>query len=51
MHSGSSFELARKLVGLADEKMYEAKREFRDSPEPHIAQMNVRITEGVLVAI
>jgi diguanylate cyclase (GGDEF)-like protein len=49
--SGSSFDLARQLVGLADEKMYEAKREFRDSPDPHIAQMNVRITEGVLVAI
>src|SRR6267143_1152473 len=25
--AGSSFDLARKLVGLADEKMYEAKRE------------------------
>jgi diguanylate cyclase (GGDEF)-like protein len=48
---GSSFDLARKLVGLADEKMYEAKREFRDSADPHIAQVNVRITDGVLVAI
>ena len=49
--SGSSFDLARKLVGLADQKMYEAKREFRDSADPHIAQTNVRITNGVLVAI
>jgi len=48
---GSSFDLARKLVGLADEKMYEAKREFRGSPDPHIAQVNVRITDGLLVAI
>jgi diguanylate cyclase (GGDEF) domain len=48
---GSSFDLARNLVALADEKMYQAKREFRDSPDPHVAQVNVRITDGVLVAI
>ena len=48
---GSSFDLARKLVGLADQKMYEAKREFRDSPDPHIAQTNVRIVNGVLVVV
>jgi diguanylate cyclase (GGDEF)-like protein len=46
---GSSFDLARKLVALADEKMYEAKRAVRDSTDPHIAQINVRITGGKLV--
>ena len=46
---GSSFDLARKLVALADEKMYEAKRAFRDSTDPHIAQINVRITGGKLI--
>ena len=46
---GSSYELARKLVALADEKMYQAKRTFADSVEPHIAQANVRITGGKLV--
>jgi diguanylate cyclase (GGDEF)-like protein len=48
---GSSFDLVRKLVGLADEKMYEAKRQFADSTEPHIAQVSVRITHGKLVDI
>jgi diguanylate cyclase (GGDEF)-like protein len=48
---GSSLDLARKLVALADEKMYEAKRQFAGTSEPHIAQMNVRITHGELVAI
>jgi diguanylate cyclase (GGDEF)-like protein len=48
---GSSLDLARRLVALADEKMYEAKRQFAGTSEPHIAQMNVRITHGELVAI
>jgi diguanylate cyclase (GGDEF)-like protein len=47
---GSSYDLARRLVALADQKMYEAKRSFADSAEPHIAQANVRITNGKLVA-
>jgi diguanylate cyclase (GGDEF)-like protein len=47
--AGSSFDLARKLVARADEKMYEAKRLFAGSAEPHIAQVNVRITRGNLV--
>jgi diguanylate cyclase (GGDEF)-like protein len=46
---GSSFDIARKLVALADQKMYEAKRTFADSTEPHIAQVNVRITGGQVV--
>jgi diguanylate cyclase (GGDEF)-like protein len=49
--AGSSFDLARKLVALADEKMYEAKRAFRDSSDPHIAQINVRITSGKIIPI
>jgi diguanylate cyclase (GGDEF)-like protein len=48
---GSSFDIARKLVALADQKMYEAKRAFRDSTDPHIAQVNVRITGGELIPI
>jgi diguanylate cyclase (GGDEF)-like protein len=48
---GSSFDIARKLVALADQKMYEAKRAFRDSTDPHIAQINVRITGGQLIPI
>jgi len=46
---GSSYDLGRRLVALADQKMYEAKRTFAESPEPHIAQVNVRITAGKLV--
>ena len=46
---GSSYDLARRLVALADQKMYEAKRTFADSAEPHITQANVRITGGKLV--
>ena len=46
---GSSYDIARKLVALADQKMYEAKRTFAGSTEPHIAQINVRITNGQLV--
>jgi diguanylate cyclase (GGDEF)-like protein len=49
--AGSSFDLARKLVALADAKMYEAKRAFADREEPHIAQVNVRITQGMLIPI
>lgn len=48
---GSSFDLARKLLTLVDQKMYEAKRAFRDSPEPHITQINVRITDGKVIPI
>lgn len=48
---GSSYDLARKLVALADEKMYEAKRTFAGSSDPHIAQVNVRITQGKLIQI
>jgi diguanylate cyclase (GGDEF)-like protein len=48
---GSSYDLGRQLVALADQKMYEAKRTFADSPDPHIAQVNVRITGGKLVEI
>jgi diguanylate cyclase (GGDEF)-like protein len=48
---GSSFDIGRKLVALADAKMYEAKRAYAGSAEPHIAQVNVRITEGKLVEI
>ena len=49
--AGSSYDIARKLVALADQKMYEAKRTFADSPEPHIAQINVRMVNGKLVEI
>jgi len=45
---GSSFDLARRLVALADEKMYEAKR---ISKGPHIAQINVRIIGGELTPV
>ena len=46
---GSSYDLARKLVALADQKMYEAKRTFAGSAEPHITQANVRISGGKIV--
>src|SRR5262245_3987924 len=49
--AGSSFDLARRLVALADEKMYEAKREYAGSSDPHIVQVNVRIANGQLVEI
>jgi diguanylate cyclase (GGDEF)-like protein len=48
---GSSYDLARRLVALADKKMYEAKRTFAGSNDPHIAQVNVRLTNGKLVEI
>jgi diguanylate cyclase (GGDEF)-like protein len=48
---GSSYDIARKLVALADEKMYEAKRNFKDSTELHIAQMNVRIVGGIVTKL
>jgi diguanylate cyclase (GGDEF)-like protein len=48
---GSSYDIARRLVALADQKMYEAKRMSADGGEPHIAQTNVRITNGKLVEI
>jgi diguanylate cyclase (GGDEF)-like protein len=46
---GSSYDLARRLVALADQKMYEAKRTYAGSPDPHITQANVRITGGRFV--
>jgi diguanylate cyclase (GGDEF)-like protein len=49
--AGSSFDIARALVAFADQKMYEAKRTFADSPDPHIAQANVRIVGGKLIEI
>ena len=49
--AGSSYEIARKLVALADQKMYEAKRTFAGSTDPHIAQINVRLQDGKLVVI
>jgi diguanylate cyclase (GGDEF)-like protein len=49
--AGSSFDIARRLVALADQKMYEAKRTFAGSPDPHIAQTNVRILAGKLAEI
>jgi diguanylate cyclase (GGDEF)-like protein len=48
---GSSYDIARKLVALADQEMYSAKRAFAGSTEPHIAQRNVRITGGKLVEL
>lgn len=48
---GSSYDIARKLVALADQEMYSAKRAFAGSAEPHIAQKNVRITDGKLVEL
>ena len=51
MPAGSSYDIARRLVALADQKMYEAKRMFAGSVEPHIAQTNVRIVNGKLVEI
>lgn len=49
--AGSSYDIARRLVALADQKMYEAKRTFAGSVEPHIVQANVRIVNGKLVEI
>jgi len=49
--AGSSYDIARRLVALADQKMYEAKRAFAGSPEPHIAQVNVRILGGEVIEI
>jgi hypothetical protein len=48
---GSSYDIARRLVSLADQMMYEAKRSFAGTEDPHIVQTNVRITDGKLVAI
>lgn len=46
---GSSYDIARRLVALADQEMYSAKRAFAGTTEPHIAQKNVRITGGKIV--
>jgi diguanylate cyclase (GGDEF)-like protein len=48
---GSSYALARTLVALADQKMYEAKRNIANPDEPRIAQINVRIVGGALIEI
>ncbi len=48
---GSSYDVARRLVALADQQMYEAKRTFAGTNEPRIAQTNVRITKGTLVSM
>ena len=48
---GSSWDIARRLVALADARMYDAKRHFGDSDEPHILQTNVRIIGGALVEV
>jgi diguanylate cyclase (GGDEF)-like protein len=47
--AGSSYDIARRLVSLADQKMYEAKRTLAGSGEPPIAQVNVRIVNGEVV--
>ena len=47
---GSSFDVARRLVALADEQMYTAKR-ASGGAEPHITQTNVRIIGGKLVPL
>jgi hypothetical protein len=46
---GSSYDIARKLVAIADQEMYAAKRAFAGTTDPHIAQTNVRITGGKIV--
>jgi diguanylate cyclase (GGDEF)-like protein len=48
---GSSFDIARKLVALADEQMYAAKRDLEGADEPRIIQKNVRISDGKLVVL
>lgn len=47
--AGSSYDIARRLVGLADVLMYQAKTSFRNSREPHLCQKNVRIINGRLM--
>lgn len=47
--AGSSYDIARKLVALADQEMYAAKRTFAGTTDPHIAQRNVRIIGGKIV--
>jgi diguanylate cyclase (GGDEF)-like protein len=46
---GSSYDIARRLVGLADVLMYQAKTSFQNSREPHLCQKNVRIINGRLM--
>ena len=47
--AGSSYDIARRLVSLADQKMYEAKRTLAGTGEPPLAQVNVRIVNGEVV--
>jgi hypothetical protein len=47
--AGSSYDIVRRLVGLADVLMYQAKTSFRNSREPHLCQKNVRIINGRLM--
>ena len=49
--AGSSFDVARKLVSLADQKMYEAKRTPDSAAEPRIAQISVKIVDGTIAQI
>ena len=46
---GSSYDLARKLIDLADLKLYQAKHLPSDIDEPRIAQVDVRIVNGRLI--
>jgi diguanylate cyclase (GGDEF)-like protein len=46
---GSSYDLARTLVGLADAELYQAKQSPSQSDEPRIGQVNVRIVNGRLI--
>jgi hypothetical protein len=46
---GSSYDLARTLVGLADAELYRAKHSSSRSDEPRIAQVDVRIVDGRLI--
>jgi diguanylate cyclase (GGDEF)-like protein len=47
--AGSSYDIARRLVGLADVLMYQAKTAMGTSREPHVCQKNVRIINGRLM--
>lgn len=43
---GSSYDLARRLVGLADALMYKAKNTPMGTHDPRLAHINVRIING-----
>lgn len=46
---GSSYDLARKLVGMADALMYKAKNAPTAAHDPRLAHVNVRIVNGKLM--